>query len=305
MTEAAQALSRPGLQPVDWQDDMRIEPPAIYRGLPNGLYHRGPGISKSGLARLRRSPLHYRTEADNPRPETPAMQLGTAFHTIILEPDRFDAEFVPDPAPGQYTKAAKELREQLRAEGKTVIPAKTDPDKGIWGASDWDTLHRMRDAVMTHPIAGVLLDPDQCAVELSAYWRDRETKELCKCRPDAINTVHNLAVDLKSTIDAAYGPFARSVVKYDYHMQDAFYRDGLREAGYSVQTFVFVAVEKEPPYAIGTYTVQQSDRELGRQLYRGALRTFHECTEADEWPAYDTDVRDLILPAWARTHDIM
>lgn len=67
--------------------------PGIYRGLPNDLYHGGPGISKSGLDLIRKSPAHYRAvvtaDNDNARKPTPAQALGTALHALVLEPQEF------------------------------------------------------------------------------------------------------------------------------------------------------------------------------------------------------------------------
>lgn len=75
--------------------------PGIYDDLPAADYHRGPGISKSGLDLIHRSPLHYaaaRAAAnDNP---TPSQVLGTAFHALLLEPDLFARRYaLPFSAP--------------------------------------------------------------------------------------------------------------------------------------------------------------------------------------------------------------
>ncbi|QOE32767.1 exonuclease [Achromobacter phage Mano] len=71
--------------------------PGFYDGIPNAEYHGGPGISKSGLDLIARSPLHYRAVVDaandNQREPTPAQMLGTAFHCLLLEPDVFVREY--------------------------------------------------------------------------------------------------------------------------------------------------------------------------------------------------------------------
>lgn len=67
--------------------------PGVYRGLANDVYHRGPGISKSGLDLIRKSPAHYRAVVtaanDNERAPTAAQFIGTALHMIVLEPELF------------------------------------------------------------------------------------------------------------------------------------------------------------------------------------------------------------------------
>lgn len=68
--------------------------PGIYRGIPNDMYHGGPGISKSGLDLIRKSPAHYRAVVnaanDNEeRKPTLAQFIGTALHCLVLEPGEF------------------------------------------------------------------------------------------------------------------------------------------------------------------------------------------------------------------------
>lgn len=65
--------------------------PGVYEGIPNAEYHGGPGISKSGLDLVHRSPMHYNAvvTAANDRAPTPAQEIGTAVHMAILEPEEF------------------------------------------------------------------------------------------------------------------------------------------------------------------------------------------------------------------------
>ncbi|MEJ1422230.1 MAG: PD-(D/E)XK nuclease-like domain-containing protein [Candidatus Sedimenticola sp. (ex Thyasira tokunagai)] len=268
----------------------------IFDDVTNEEYHRGIGISKSGLDLIDRSPLHFIDSKHHPRQSTPAMELGTAFHTIILEPDVFERDYVKDPFPGSTAKAAREAREELKAKGKTVIH--TARDACYHGKDDWRTLHRMRDAVFAHPLASVLLDHGQGKAEQSVYWVDYSTRKLCKCRPDFINDAHNIAIDLKSTEDASFSEFAKSCAKFRYHVQDPFYRDGLREAGRPVSAFVFIAVEKRPPYGVGIYVLDDEAIRIGRIQYQNNLETYADCHKADEWPSYPEEVRTLSLPTW-------
>ncbi|ADE87957.1 exonuclease VIII [Escherichia phage vB_EcoM_ECO1230-10] len=65
--------------------------PGVYEGISNAEYHGGPGISKSGLDLVHRSPMHYNAvvTAANDRTPTPAQEIGTAVHMAILEPEEF------------------------------------------------------------------------------------------------------------------------------------------------------------------------------------------------------------------------
>lgn len=65
--------------------------PGIYADISNDAYHAGPGISKTGLDLLHRSPFHYHAIKAGlfPKPETKSQYIGRAFHCLVLEPDVF------------------------------------------------------------------------------------------------------------------------------------------------------------------------------------------------------------------------
>lgn len=69
--------------------------PGIYKSITNNDYHKGPGVSKSGLDLINRSPLHYlaATTAEHDREATASQALGTAFHALLLEPNEFIKQY--------------------------------------------------------------------------------------------------------------------------------------------------------------------------------------------------------------------
>ena len=113
---------------------------------------------------------------------------------------------------------------------------------------------------------------------------------------DFINEAHELIIDLKSTTDASYTAFGYSCIEYRYHVQQPFYLDGLAAVGQRMKGFVFVAVEKQPPYAVACYTIDPDSCRIGRDLIRRNLETYARCHDSDIWPGYEP-LRDLDLPA--------
>jgi exodeoxyribonuclease VIII len=69
--------------------------PGVYDNISNAEYHGGPGVSNSGLALIRRSPLHFRARqlAANDNAPTAAQATGTAFHALLLEPETFYRDY--------------------------------------------------------------------------------------------------------------------------------------------------------------------------------------------------------------------
>jgi len=114
---------------------------------------------------------------------------------------------------------------------------------------------------------------------------------------------HNLAIDLKTTKDASFFGFSRSVHDFRYDVQNAFYIDGLRACGAHCEGFVFIAIEKEPPYLCACYTLPADWVRIGRIKYRRALATYAECKKADQWPGLEP-LRDLQMPSYARFEKI-
>ena len=130
------------------------------------------------------------------------------------------------------------------------------------------------------------------------------TYKLMKCRLDKYNEPNNIAVDLKTAIDASYSGFARAVAEFGYHVQHAMYMDIFRQLGEPLNGFLFIAQEKQPPYAPAIYELPKRAVEMGMDLYRRHLETYAKCHKANEWPGYPQEIRSLELPGWAYRVDV-
>lgn len=270
----------------------------LYEGIPEKAYHSSPGISKHGLDLINKSPAHYKQFVIE---ESAPLIFGAAFHCLILEPDLFPDKYLLSPYSDFRTKEARQWKAQL-ADGVRVI-----------SKADYDLMHRMAEAIKAHPYASILLDHSQGKAEMSGYWVDskkeiwrgeKPTYRLCRCRVDFLNQAHDIAIDLKTAINAGYSAFARDAVKYRYHVQDAFYTDGLRQCNQRVSTFVFIVIEKVPPFNIGVYELSKDDRQFGRELYQRDLLVYDKCMKEKQWPGYPDEVRVIELPPYSRYVDI-
>lgn len=284
-----------------------FEPGTFHDDVPAHIYHRGPGISSSGLKRIGQSPAHYWIEKQHPKPRTAAMAIGEAYHCLTLEPDKFAAVYVRCPFDSYRTKDAKQWREDVIAEGR--IPLSSYSDDPIWSPSEWDLIHHMADATRNHPIVRYMLELG--TAERTIVWREPvdlrdgvERHELCKVRFDWIDRTHDLGIDLKSTTDASFSGFARAVHDFEYHLSRALYMRGQAALSMGLKEFVLVAQEKAPPYACAAYTLNADAKFLGEALCDARLRTYSQCLESGEWPAYPIEPRDLILPAYALRQNI-
>lgn len=271
----------------------------IHDGIPEDVYHASPGISKHGLDLIEQSGAHYKAGFVE---ETKALIYGGAFHCLVLEPHLFESKYIVNNKHKTFqSNKAKAWRDEQHEQGLRVI-----------SQADFDHMRRMHDVIREHAYASILLDPTQGRAEQSAYWIDDNkqiwgdqdpTYRLCRCRPDFINEAHRLVIDLKTAVCAGASKFAKVCANHRYHVQDVFYTDGLRQCGKRVDAFVFVAIEKEPPYAIGIYKLSARARELGRRQYQRDMQKYNEFMTKKEWPSYPGEIRELDLPKYAEYVD--
>ena len=260
----------------------------------NAEYHAHPAISKSKLDSIARSPLHfwhrYISPDAQPAEPTPAMEFGTAVHSIILEPDLFNSEYALAPSTSRTTKAGKEAWAEASASGKKLI-----------GADTLESLLAIRESVFSHPIAKKALEAPGIA-ESSIFATDPATDLELKCRPDYL-TNSNWIIDLKTTIDASLTEFQRSVSKYRYHVQSAHYKKVVElDRGTPIQGFIFVVVEKTAPYAVQVFQasptlLQTGDHEASRNL-ADLAHALVQYPPDKPWPSYTDALVELNPPAW-------
>lgn len=261
--------------------------PGIYPDIPNDAYHSGPGISKSGLWKIHTStPAHYKFEV---RKEKAHFDFGEAAHLAILQPEEFEASVYrgPDDRRGNKWKDAEEF---CSIEGKLLLTS-----------GDFDKVLTIRDAVHADAWINSIVTGGERMIEASGYWTDPETGVTCRCRPDLYRADLKVMIDVKSTASAAPADFAKSVVNYGYHAQEAFYSDGWRALGQPVDAFVFIAWEKEAPFAKAVYELPPSIVTEGREIITRTLPVYAECDRTNHWPAYADGVQELSFPKWAYT----
>jgi hypothetical protein len=88
--------------------------------------------------------------------------------------------------------------------------------------------------------------------------------------------------------------------KFGYHLQAAWYRRLLIETGVSSDPdFVFVAVEKEPPYLVSVIRYDDEALAEGDRLNRAAIDTYARCMETGIWPSYVDEAVEIGLPPYA------
>ncbi|HHX0201739.1 TPA: exodeoxyribonuclease VIII [Escherichia coli] len=267
--------------------------PGIYYGISNENYHAGPGVSKSQLDDIADTPALYlwRKNAPVDTTKTKTLDLGTAFHCRVLEPEEFSNRFIVAPEFNRRTNAGKE-------EEKAFLMECASTRKTVITAEEGRKIELMYQSVMALPLGQWLVESAGHA-ESSIYWEDPETGILCRCRPDKIIPEFHWIMDVKTTADIQR--FKTAYYDYRYHVQDAFYSDGY-EAQFGVQpTFFFLVASTTIEcgrYPVEIFMMGEEAKLAGQLEYHRNLRTLADCLNTDEWPA----IKTLSLPRWAKEY---
>jgi len=251
----------------------------------NADYHADPAISASQLKEISRSPYHYWSRyldpSRTPIIATSAMKLGSLTHCAVLEPDELSKRY--GITPDRRSNAGKALAAEMEATGIETVTAQ-----------EMEQALAMAASVRSNSTAALLLSNG--APEQSFWWDDVSTGLRCKCRPDWLSADGATIVDLKTCVDASKSGFASAVGRFSYQLQAAHYL-----AGTLATRFIFCAVEKTAPYAVGVYELDAAAMVHGAVLRHTNLQRIQDCRAINEFPGYTDGIETIQLPGWALT----
>lgn len=241
--------------------------------MPNSEYHNGNEVSKSTLDMAAADLFKPNWARNCPQDEEKikTFDFGDAMHAICLEPDRLKTEFVTLPPLNLRTNQGK---------ADKIAFIKEHEGMKILTDDEYKQLNLMFESVMAHLPARTLIEAEGVA-EGSYFWTDETTGLDCKCRPD--KRIGSLLVDVKTTPSLL--KFNYSVDDFRYHVQDAWYCDGVRRFSDSPVRMEFLVIQKT--IEIGRYPVMvvklpPEAIEYGRALYREDLNRYAEFLNAGE-----------------------
>lgn len=285
--------------------------PGVYRSLSYEAYHAIDAASNSRLSKLRRSAAHLAAYMQEPQKDTAATLIGRATHSAVLEPDTFDARYTVAGQctakkgdgercknPGIHNHVLREWLCGVHAKGLGAEEFLTS--RTVLAADDFATCRAVRDAMHAHPGASSLLTAKDVETELTFVWRDEVSGVLCKARADLY--APGIAIgDVKTTDDASKRAFSRSIYKYRYDFQGAFYLRGAKAVGLDAKHYALLAGEKPAPHAVGAYRLlDEVIAAAGFEIDQLLARYAHiQTLPLAEWSAYSPEIIDIGLPAYA------
>jgi hypothetical protein len=260
----------------------------IRTDLTNEQYHAHHAISSSDVKAAARSLAHWKGAE---RKETPALDIGTAFHEMTLEPE-MRGRIVRGPET-RRGNAWKEAQEEAKATGQLLLTQ-----------GDYDLCNAMSESALRNPTIAKQVHHDDAKIEHSIFVTCPKTGLELRCRPDLYNPNTGVVVDLKSTVDASpnRGGFEKSLWAYNYDLQGAFYKYCLELEDIQVTYFVLAAVEKSAPYATCCHVLSGEVLDHAHERMMKILQRIKLANDEGVYPTDWPNINMIHLPEWMKLH---
>jgi exodeoxyribonuclease VIII len=256
----------------------------------DAVYFASNRISNSKLSTLKRSPELFKLQFIDQTLldiSSDAMVLGKLVHCLALEPNEVAKRFYIADKFDRRTKEGKANHEKQveESKGKTLITLE-----------GYESAAAMANAVLTHN-EFAKLSPIPCETEKAIEFTWNGVP--CKSKLDRVYARGRLVIDIKTTSDPSPAEFAKSVAKFGYHRQQAFYSEAVQQC-YGVEPrFLFFAVGTDFPFLCGCYELKPDAVRDGRREIECLLAEYTYRTDANDWTSsFRKDVNPLSLPKW-------
>lgn len=256
---------------------------------PDPAYRKEEGENQSSLKKILISPAHYQAAKKQKLMPTPAMEIGTALHCLLLDgPEAFERAYVRKPdGINLSTKAGKAWKAENAKKKVLTCGGKEDA---------WNSVQGMA-ASLRQLLWFSGTDKESIKYnEVSIYWDWEGVR--CKARLDRVLVEEGILLDLKSTDAVELELFNKKVVGLGYEFQAAFYREAAKQAYGRDFRFIFAGAERNAPYTVDLFEPDDEMYSEGHARCITALRLLKSCQEANHWPNREPKLHKLSLPAW-------
>jgi len=209
-----------------------------------------------------------------PPKDKKAFAFGSAIHLALLKPDEFAGKVVVPPRDVLAKNGARSTdayREWAKEQGDAIIL--TD--------AEMDTLHRCMESLLSHEQVMHCMAMDRITeTPIAATIDGRKWKGI----PDIVAKRGGTVIDLKSTGFISEKKFRWQCYDLGYHIQAAWYLRLCEEVYRKpYTTFVFIAIETEPPYRCRCYYLGSRAIQRGNDDIERLLREHDERMASGDW----------------------
>jgi hypothetical protein len=247
-------------------------------------YRKYFALSYSGIKKLQISPKHFwawhhRSDEDT----TADMTLGTLNHMLLLEPHRETTDLAI------WTGKVKN--------GK-VWDAFEEANKGklIVKPQELGKAREMVAAILANPLVANALRKQEGKAELEYMGTDDVFEVPVKCGFDWITD--QMIFDVKKTAGTIRDFEQRSIYKYGYHIQAAYYQRLAKLMDGKERMFGWIVIEDSAPYECQIVLPHEQHLIDGEAIVEESLAKFMVCLRDKTWPGYEQYIKTAELPAW-------
>lgn len=266
----------------------------IQHDLPMEKYLAHPSLSSSQIKQILTTPADFKAALEQKNQETKFTQLGTAIHTLILEPDEFDKRYVLQP---EYWGNRATLEKNGGGKGRWDELKKENPGKVAMTFEDAELLKRIHKVAKSHKRLQELLAVGKSEVTAFSNVNGLELK----ARTD-LKIPLGMA-DVKTCSENLSDENIFSVIfKFGYHFQMAHHMACfIKAAKEEIFDYYWIFVSTQSP-AIHIRVVECPEDLMrwGHRDHEIACNRISECRAKDEWPGYPPELKNMIIPEWAR-----
>jgi exodeoxyribonuclease VIII len=241
-------------------------------------YRSLPHLNASKFKAFYKSPMHFKHQ-EQPE-ESEEMRIGTAVHTLLLEPNNFHNTVAYAPLGLDRRKTEDKIRYNDFIEasaGKMVL--KGESRAIVEGCVN---------AISNHPTAVQIMS--KCDNE-QVIVADLVEGVTCKGKLDLICVQSGILADIKTTGKSAdHTSFSYAMQDSLYWLQAGFYAL-LAEAHYQKEfKFSFIVVEKEAPYGVAVHAMAPELLKQCKDKVRLLLTEYSHCKTHDAWRGLNDSV---------------
>ena len=291
--------------------------------IPNEVYHSSTKLGSSKIKLILENAREYEAKyitKELGQKKTDALLIGSMHHTLVLEPQKFNEEYIvlnipARPVKQDYVEAVEMLGGTLETREnskKEIVVAdtvdtlkekldvlKTKVEKTIVTQSQLDiamtTSEKALESMFVVEVGNrtllkaklkEVLELDNCYVEKTFYGIIDGVE--VQVRPDALVNLskdHQIwfCIDLKTAVDATPSMFAQQSAKFYYDIQQYVYVEILRQNGIEIKDFRFNVSGKSEASRSAYYQLHNEDMESAGKVVSAVLKKYKWCLENNIW----------------------
>jgi len=271
----------------------------IYKNITFADYQALPGLNASKLKGYATSPRFGWFKEKSEFKKTMPMSIGSLVHAYALEGDKAAQELIN----AKYITSGFPVNESTgkpygATSGKylTWLEAQ-DPNKEVIFPELLEgTVRKVARAIADHePSTSILRE---CTFrETAMTWKCPFTGFDCKALVDFNG--YKMAGDLKTFgKQLSFHSMEREIYDRQYHLQFAFYMDGLKANGFHIEEFYVIFAQNFGDYDVGCFIIDEPTMEQGQADYLKAIANHTAAhTSAEEFkPGCFPKIVDIGIP---------